>query len=145
MVRYGISQASRRITMKITQDDKLRKRIRKIENKLKLSRMKTCPPLSSSNPAFSPGSLQILGKYSAALHRKAIRLPSIPICIADQPAHLPVKRCQTFTFLVVIAIFWHQAEYLQFLQTNARLRFFPVLPGNIHNFAKSMKKRQAHF
>ena len=37
----GVSQASRRIAMKITQDDNLRKRIRKIENKLKVSRMKT--------------------------------------------------------------------------------------------------------
>jgi len=37
----GVSQASRRIAMKIGQDNKLRKKIRKIENKLKLSRMKT--------------------------------------------------------------------------------------------------------
>jgi len=37
----GVSQASRRIAMKISQDNKLRKKIRKIENKLRLSRMKT--------------------------------------------------------------------------------------------------------
>ena len=37
----GVSQASRRIAMKISQDNKLRKKIRKIENKLNLSRMKT--------------------------------------------------------------------------------------------------------
>jgi len=41
-------------------------------------------------------------KYSAALHRQAIRPTSIPKyrslrLSADQPAHLPVKRCQTFT------------------------------------------------
>jgi len=37
----GVLQASRRIAMKISQDSKLRKKIRKIENKLNLSRMKT--------------------------------------------------------------------------------------------------------
>ena len=37
----GVSQASRRIAMKLGQDNKLSKKIRKIENKLKLSRMKT--------------------------------------------------------------------------------------------------------
>jgi hypothetical protein len=37
----GVSQASRRIAIKISQDNKLRKKIRKIENKLNLSRMKT--------------------------------------------------------------------------------------------------------
>jgi hypothetical protein len=36
-----ISQASRCIAMKIGQDNKLREKIRKIENKFKLSRMKT--------------------------------------------------------------------------------------------------------
>ena len=37
----GVSQASRRIAIKISQDNKLRKKIRKTEKKLKLSRMKT--------------------------------------------------------------------------------------------------------
>ena len=37
----GVSQTSRRIAMKISQDNKLREKIKKIENKLKLSRMKT--------------------------------------------------------------------------------------------------------
>ena len=37
----GVSQASRRIAMKLGQDNKLSKKIGKIENKLKLSRMKT--------------------------------------------------------------------------------------------------------
>ena len=37
----GVSQTSRRIAMKISQDNKLSKKIRKIENKLNLSRMKT--------------------------------------------------------------------------------------------------------
>jgi hypothetical protein len=32
----GVSQASRRIAMKVSQDNKLRKKIRKIENRLKL-------------------------------------------------------------------------------------------------------------
>jgi len=36
-----VSQTSRRIAMKISPDNKLRKRVRKIENKLNLSRMKT--------------------------------------------------------------------------------------------------------
>jgi len=36
-------KTSRRIAMKISQDNKLREKIRKIENKLKLSRMKTWP------------------------------------------------------------------------------------------------------
>jgi hypothetical protein len=39
----GVSQTSRRIAMKISQDSKLSKKIRKIENKLNLPRMKTCP------------------------------------------------------------------------------------------------------
>ena len=37
----GEPKTSRRIAMKISQDNKLRENIRKIENKLKLSRMKT--------------------------------------------------------------------------------------------------------
>ena len=37
----GVSQTSRRIAMKISQDNKLSKKIGKIENKLNLSRMKT--------------------------------------------------------------------------------------------------------
>ena len=37
----GVSQTSRRIAMKISQDNKLSEKIRKIENKLNLSRMKT--------------------------------------------------------------------------------------------------------
>ena len=41
----GVSQTSRRIAMKISQDNKLREKIKKIENKLKLSRMKTRPLL----------------------------------------------------------------------------------------------------
>lgn len=37
----GVSQASRRIAMKIDQDNRLRKKVKNIENKLDLSRMKT--------------------------------------------------------------------------------------------------------
>ena len=37
----GVLQTSRRVAMKISQDNKLREKIGKIENKLKLSRMKT--------------------------------------------------------------------------------------------------------
>jgi len=37
----GVSQASRRIAMKLGPDNKLSKKIGKIGNKLKLSRMKT--------------------------------------------------------------------------------------------------------
>jgi len=37
----GVSQASRRIAMKLGQDNKLSKKIGNIEDKLKLSRMKT--------------------------------------------------------------------------------------------------------
>ena len=37
----GVSQASRRIAMRVSQDNQLREKIRRIEDSLKLSRMKT--------------------------------------------------------------------------------------------------------
>jgi len=50
----GVSQTSRRIAMKISQDSKPSKKIRKIENKLNLSRMNGLSamtlPLSGTNP-----------------------------------------------------------------------------------------------
>ena len=49
----GVSQTSRRIAMKISQDSKLSKKIRKIENKLNLSRMKTLS-LWVSSIIFTP-------------------------------------------------------------------------------------------
>ena len=50
----GVSQTSRRIAMKISQENKLNKKIRKTENKLNLLRMKIYPVkfLSSETMCF---------------------------------------------------------------------------------------------
>ena len=45
IVASGVSQTSRRTAMQLSQDNKLSKKIRKVENKLNLSRMKTWPPV----------------------------------------------------------------------------------------------------
>ena len=63
----GVSQTSRRIAMKISQENKRSKKIRKIENKLNLSRMKTCPAVRSHYLRFFLESLTHLRDSAADL------------------------------------------------------------------------------